>query len=96
MAECLKGDCDKLAAGFALVNTEDTKELRDTLRAKCWVMAKEIGMTNEDRHELAVQVVGQGGNPSWAQMSYRQLGLLADYICGWIFLNTIFRDRRPT
>lgn len=94
MAECLKANCDKLAAGFSLVNLDDTKELRDVLRAKCFVLAHEIGMTDEDRGELAVAVVGQDGSKSWGRMTYPQLGRLADYLSGWIFVETILRDRR--
>lgn len=96
IAPCLMGKCDKLQGGYALVRDEDTKARRDVLRAKCFVVAAELGMTAVDRHELSVQVVGHQRSTSWGAMTYAELEKLADYMAGHIFLTTIFRDRLPT
>lgn len=96
MTECLRDQCDKLAEGFVLVNVTDTPERRQVLRDKCHVMAREIGLTEEDRHELAIQVVGKDHSPSWRTFKYPELERLADYLAGFGFIATILRDRRPT
>lgn len=70
-----------------------TKEERDTLRSKCYVMARELGFKDADRHELSIMVVGAERSPSWAQFSYADIQRLADYLTGLGAGITILRDR---
>lgn len=70
-----------------------TKEERDTLRAKCFVMSRELGFTDKDRHEISIMVVGAERSPSWAQFSYADIQRLADYLTGLGAGIVILRDR---
>lgn len=75
----------------------DREARTESLRRKCFMLAKEIGLTDTDRHELSIMLPGapDTGAP-WRALSYDQLARLADWLTGWTFIHTILRDRPST
>lgn len=58
------------------------------------VLAQELGLTQEERYELAKMVIGvDPDNPSWKELDDRQFSDLVSMLEGFIFISKIMMDR---
>jgi len=61
---------------------------------RAMVLAKELGYTDEDRHELSILLVGADRDPSWAKFDHNEMGRCVDMLLGATAHVVIMRDRR--
>lgn len=57
-------------------------------------LADEITLTDEERHELAEQLL-KVDDPSWAKLSNEQLQALVHAMNGWHYIDTLLSLRAP-
>lgn len=74
------------------IQVEDARKRR---YSKAMVLKAEIGMSDEERHELARMIPGvdkdDGG--SWKELNPKQLNTLLDYLSGYQYIDTLIQQR---
>lgn len=71
-----------------------TTEPQTTKRIQCYAIAKELGLTREERHELA-EMVFKKDITSWKQLSDSQMERLAEGLFIVECVGELYRQRPP-
>lgn len=73
----------------------DVEEIRIRRFHKAMAMKDQIGLTTDERHELAQMIPGvdkdDGG--SWVDLNPKQLGVLLNYMDGYLYISELLSQR---
>lgn len=70
----------------------DPIEPSESKRRKCYALAKELGLTTQERHDLA-QVLLRRDITSWGQLNERQYERVLDALEGFTLVQALFLQR---
>jgi hypothetical protein len=64
--------------------------------AKAFVLAREVGLTRDDRIELARVVTGRDEIGSWSHLSESEVEKVLDSLAGFVFVSWLLCERSKT